>query len=307
MNCRPYQTLLCALACVHLAGVANGDEPPAAAPVGATLSAGAPAPATAETEQPAAWTIEFHPGVWYVGFGGDIKLPRTASGGNSSTDLNELNLTSPRLSPFGEATVRKDRWLIGVRGFAFGTDRDGIATETSTLGNIDVSPGDAMRSSLDVAALEIEGGYTVYRSDIERMESGGFKLRTKLDVLVGARLINFDFETTRLDALGGSSISDTQSADEFTGHPLLGGRFTADFYDRFTIIAEITGGGQPIGDSTSYGFDIIVGGQWRPIRNVGIHIGYRAIFLGIESGNGADEFSFTGTGQGLCAGVTFTF
>ncbi len=285
---------------------AAGDAPRAVVKADAEPAQPESAGPTSSPNEGSAWTLELHPCVWYMGMSGDVKLPR--SGGNSSSvDLRDLDLNSPRIAPFGEATLRHGKWMVGFRGFAFSTEQDATPGITSNLGNIELSPGSTVRSSLDLAAVEVEGGYTLFFVERSPLDSGGFKLRTRLDAVAGVRLMSFEFDTVSLSGPGGDPTGPAQSADEFTAMPLVGARVTADFYEDFSIILEMTVGGQPFGDDWSYGFDIIVGGQWRPIQHVGAQIGYRALFLGLASGNGDDEFEFNGAAQGLYAGVTFDF
>ena len=56
------------------------------------------------------------------------------------------------------------------------------------------------------------------------------------------------------------------------------------------------------------GLDIVAGGQWRPVPNVGVQVGYRALFLDIESGRDDEAFEVGSASlQGLFAGVGFRF
>jgi opacity protein-like surface antigen len=73
-----------------------------------------------------------------------------------------------------------------------------------------------------------------------------------------------------------------------------------------TVDAQIAVGGMPTGN-TSYSFDIIVGVQWRPVENVGVQLGYRALFFGLGSGDGESEFNFDGSLQGLYGGLVVRF
>ena len=62
------------------------------------------------------------------------------------------------------------------------------------------------------------------------------------------------------------------------------------------------------GTTDSAGLDIVVGGQWRPVPNVGVQVGYRALFLDIESGDGNEAFEIGSASlQGLFGGVGFRF
>ncbi|MBS0197144.1 MAG: hypothetical protein JSR77_10330 [Planctomycetes bacterium] len=292
MKLIPHAALLTALA---FANAALADEPPAP-PAGDQAAQSAPI-----ASEPEPWRIEVHPGIWYVGFSGDLKLPRSSGGANVTTDIDQLELTGPRIAPYGEATLRRGRWLASLRGFVFSADAQAQQTASGNLGNIDFNSGDSIKSSLDVATVELMGGYEFLLTEREAMTGGGYKLRFGIDGLVGARLLDFDYQGT----LVGSGVS--SGHDEFTAHPMAGVRMHADFYEQFTVTLEVSAGGLPLGDDSSYGFDIVVGGQWRPIQHVGVQIGYRALFMGLKSGSDNEQFDYSGAGQGLFAGVTFSF
>ena len=84
-------------------------------------------------------------------------------------------------------------------------------------------------------------------------------------------------------------------------------RADADFHERFTISLEMTAGWLP-GTTDSAGLDIVAGGQWRPTPHVGVQVGYRALFLDIESGRDDEAFEVGSASlQGLFAGVGFRF
>lgn len=248
------------------------------------------------------WTLEFHPGIWYAGLSGDVKLPRSASGPSSVVDLvDDLDLDEPRVSPFGELNLAKGKWTIALRGFNYGNDGTATLSSSGSLGDVDFVPGSTLRSSFDTTVIEIEGGYRLYGRQISPMTGGGYRLKTDIRALVGARLFAVDYSVTNTSPTIGGFLTD--SADDFAAHPLIGGKLNLDFYEDFSVTFQITAGAL----SDSYGFDIVVGGQWRPVKNVGVQIGYRALFFGMTSGSDNQEFEFEGSLQGLFAGVTFNF
>lgn len=246
------------------------------------------------------WTLEAHPGIWYVGMSGDLTLPGAAGNGRSLDIGDALGLDDPRVSPYAEATLRRGNWLVSMRGFGYSNDQESTASAAGSLGNSTWSEGDRLRASLDIWGIEAMAGYTLVDHRRNPLEQGGHALRFRLDALAGVRV----FE---VDASAGVINQTASGAEEMAVHPLIGTRLTADFHNDFSVIVELSGGGMGLSDNSSYGFDIVVGGQWRPVPNVGVQIGYRAIFMGVESGEGVDAFEFSGSGQGLYGGVTFAF
>jgi hypothetical protein len=308
---RHIQVSSCALiaAILTAAGATNSglaqDGATTGTQAGAKVDLAPPPAATGEPERyskdDGRWHIEFHPGIWYPGLSGEVKLPR--EGGNEGATpakADDLNLTQSRVSPFGELNITKGNWLILGRGFGFSIERDFSFASPGNIGDVDLLPGEAYSNSVDAQAFELIGGYRLLERNISPMTGGGHKLSTALYGLAGARLINFEYSVQQ-----GSTFAD--SADATSVHPLIGLKFNADFYNDFTVHAEVNGGTSFFGDD-SFGLDIVVGGQWRPIEHVGVQIGYRALFFGIESGDDGNTFEWSdGAFQGLYAGVTFSF
>jgi len=50
-----------------------------------------------------------------------------------------------------------------------------------------------------------------------------------------------------------------------------------------------------------------VGVTWRPVRHVGVQVGYRQLAFDLEDGEGTDRFRFRGAMAGVFAGVTVRF
>ncbi len=279
---------------------ANVTQPSAQAPAKVELSPPAQDPVKSFADD-GRWHIEFHPGIWYAGVSGEVKLPGAVPfQGNTPVKADDLNLTQSRVTPFGELNITKGNWLILGRGFGFSVERDFVPATAATLGDIDLAPGTSYSNSVDAQAFELIGGYRVLERNISPMAGGGHKLTTSLHALAGARVINLEYSISQ-----GPTFTD--SADATSVHPLVGLKFNADFYNDFTLHAELNGGTSFFGDD-SYGFDFVVGGQWRPIEHVGVQIGYRALFFGVESGDDGNTFEWSdGALQGLYAGVTFSF
>ncbi|MEI7656910.1 MAG: hypothetical protein WCK33_02465 [Phycisphaerae bacterium] len=250
------------------------------------------------------WTFKAHAGVWYAGVAADVTMPRAASGAAATLSTQALNLNAPRLTPSGEVSASKGPWLIELRGFAFDADAVSERAAAGSLGDVDFNAGQRLKTTIDVATVELAGGHTLadYRSDAA--PSGAVALAVDLRLVGGVRLID---SSVCVSLPGGGTGVTEDSADALTAHPLLGLRADADFQERFSISLEITGGWLP-GTTDSSGFDIVVGGQWRPVPNVGVNVGYRALFLDLSSGQGNESFELGSASlQGLFAGVGVRF
>lgn len=277
----------------------------------ATLLLPAAALAQDAPEQPAAelaakprWTIEVEPAVYYVAPGGDLRLPSSAGRGDK-VKIDSLNLDSPRVSPYLEFTVKPSRWGVTASGFWFETNNDeSTQSESGQIGSIAFAPGDRLESQMTFWSAEAQVLYRLVDDHVLRDASGEESMLVSLDVRLGARVYDVD---TSVTALSGVSSGANSAADKFFAEPVIGMKGEIDIYRCFTLDLTTTFGVGPWGDSSSYSWDIIVGGAWRPIENVGVLIGYRQLLFSLEDGNGADEFEFTGAMAGVYGGIELRF
>lgn len=249
------------------------------------------------------WVFKGHAGVWYAGVAGDITMPRSAGGDAATASTQQLNLSAPRLTPLGELSASKGPWLIELRGFAFDADAVSEQPAGGSLGDVDFDATQRVQAEVEMATVELLGGHSLadYRSDAP---SGVTTLAVDLRLVGGVRLIDSSVSVSLPD--GGAGVT-ADSEDVLTAQPLVGLRADADFQERFTISVEMTAGWMP-GTTDSASLDIVVGGQWRPAANVGVQIGYRALFLDVESGRDDEAFEVGAASlQGLFGGVGFRF
>jgi hypothetical protein len=150
-----------------------------------------------------------------------------------------------------------------------------------------------------MTVMELEGAYTIAGKPQERRSDGTWTFEPRLDAVAGLRLYGESWEVQNLS--GG-----TDSEDSWFVQPHVGLKLNTDLYERFTMDVQVTIGGLPA-SGNDYSLDIIVGGQWRPFDNLGVQVGYRALFFGMEDGDDEAEFSFDGSLQGLYAGIVVRF
>jgi len=293
-------------------GTARGQAEPAAQPSGNEAARAASEPASPADAAPDAkfwqredrWTARFEPGAWYSGLSGDLRLPRTAAGGNPKTGLRALNQDGgSSLAPFGEANIRKGNWSFSVRGFVWGSDQTAVGVD-GRVGDVEIEDGDDVFSSIDVANAELEVRYTLWPAADERLRPGRARVRTRLDAMGGLRLHDVDMLVQNRSL---SAPLDEDSAQELFVTPVVGLKGSIEFYDQFSIDMQIAIGGLPWGDQQSTVGDVLVGGTWKPVENFGVQVGYRALFFDFSSGDGAGSFELTGSLQGLYAGVVIEF
>lgn len=246
------------------------------------------------------WVLDARPGVWFASPAGKLRMPAAPSlGRGQELELDDLNLDSPRLAPYAEVDLRRGNWGIGVGAFAFSASDRGFMPETTErLGDLVLTPGERVESSLDFASLAITGSYRFYEYR-NRREQGGWNLDSSLDAVFGARMYDVDFEFT--------SVAGREQTDEFFIEPVVGVKWKIDIGEPFTISVRANGGVGPWGDRSSWSFDIAPTFEWRPVTHVGVEVGYRLLVTDLSSGDGAEEFSWRGSMAGVMFAVTLRF
>jgi len=310
------------LALALLAATLSQTQPAASQPEAAPARAQEVAnPAnTTDTSAPA-WQhaqlrLRVEPSLWYMGPGGELKLPSpTLAGEGEDLEIDELGFDSPELVPHIEAHIfAGPNWRFGVRGFTFSDDQTTLMSRTGRIGDIGFDNTSTMRSGLDYSTFEIEAayGFEVLRGDESKeplLINGRRRFVARLEGIAGLRLIDIDWEVERIASssvfLGGSRAA----VDETYIQLLGGGRFAFAFNEEWGIDLTLMLGASPFGDATSFSGDIIVGGTYEPhwAPNFGIQLGYRSAFFSLASGEGQDEFEYAGAHQGLMLGVVLKF
>ncbi len=242
------------------------------------------------------WTVRFEPFVWYVAPGGDLKLP----GGGQDVKLEVMDMDNPRLSPAAEFDLKFGNWRFTLGGFSFQGKTDAsAATESGQIGGVSFSAGDLLKSELDLQSFQATAGYRVWEEALNPRD-GIYALVFGLDVLAGARI--YDVSASVQQAAG----PDVPSTSEFFAEPIAGVRADFDFYRAFSIDLRTTAGYMP-GDRSVWSLDIALSGVYRPVENVGVMIGYRQLLFDLDSGDGDEEFRFSGGLAGLFAGIELRF
>lgn len=267
---------------------------------------GTPAAPSAEPSQAAAalavdpklYEIQVQPRVWYVSLSGDLAMPG-APAGTADASLDELNLDSPQMGPYGDATLRFGRWTVNVSAMAVSGDRSTTAQRAGQIGGFTFNPGDPIRSSIDLASGEASAGYSLGTWDLGTRRDGTGGLVADLSVLGGVRMYDVSVGV-------GATTPDTTKADEFFAEPMVGGRLEMNFAKSFSIDLQSTVGWMPA-DRETMSWDIEVAFTWRPVKNLGLQLGYRNMRFDLSSGDGTNQFELNGGAAGLFAGVQLRF
>lgn len=261
------------------------------------------------------WQVQLQPSIWFTSPGGKLTMPGTSIAGVADPEqieLDDLNVNSPRLSPFGKVHLRWKNWQLGLMGFGYSIDRDTGFNRDARIGDLFVAPGDTLRTSLDFSSFEAVGGYRLLESNLVRGNDGYANVIASLDGLFGARLYDLDYEVTMTPGpspRAGPLVPPvtTTTADEFFAEPIVGLKGELEIYESVTVNVQLSAGYGPWGDNESLSWDVIAGFAWRPMENVGIQIGYRQLAFRLKSGDGAEEFKHNGSLAGLYFGLFVRF
>lgn len=242
--------------------------------------------------------MHFEPAIWYVSPGGDIRLPGP---GADEMDIDDLNLDSPRMTPFGELRVRRGDWSVLFSGALFEMENRGAVMDHSgQVGGVPFASGDRLVSSFDWMTFEAAGEHRLYESPRGARRSGAFDFEPTWDAMLGMRVYDV---SASVSAPGGVTTSGS-----FFAEPFAGIRFGMELAEAFTVdIHASIGGFADGGDRASLSWDVVTGFQWRPTPHVGLQFGYRQLAFLLEDGPEGDEFKLRGAMAGLYFGGVIRF
>lgn len=310
---------LAAIASFAPTAAAQQEAAPAAPAPTAEVTEAERKPEAAASEVPnntGKWTLRIEPSVWFVAPGGDVKLPAIAelspsgndvginsigSGFSEFANLSDLELDRPEASPSGEIHLGYDNWRVCLRGFSSSTDADTRATGSGSINGMSFVADDVIESSLDFLAAEAEVGYAFWHNTPKLNADGKVPFRSTVEGVGGVRLYDVDW------AIQNVRTSSQLEAEESFFEPLLGGRFAMEFYQQFDIDVQLTVGGLPLDDNSSFSVDVMAGFAWRPIEQFGVQLGYRQLLFNLQSGSDVDEFEYDGALAGLYGGIVLKF
>lgn len=275
------------------------------------------APALAQDAEPespwsrppsANWTLSFEPRVWYAGPSGDLNFP----GGTIARDkvtFDELNLDSPRLSPYGEFRVQRGRLRFAFAGSSFDGDRTGRAPRTETLGSVAVFAGETTNFEFANWFAEARVLYQLTSYVDGSTEDGRDVLRFRTLLGGGMRVSAVDLEYSVTPSNPGRTGAEMTALD-YDGtfaEPMLAAAVELDLYERFLFSINASAGGFGSGDQSSTSFTIEPALAWHPHHNIGLEIGYRMQVYQLEDGEEPSQFEWSGSMAGVYGGVSIRF
>ena len=248
------------------------DAPPAPTPPLADAER-SPWEVSDELWEPGRWSLQLEPSVWFAAMGGDVQ-----AGSGAKTEFKDIanDADDPNASPSLRGLYRKDRWTVMVDGFYLDFDESDAGSSIDfTLWSADASVGYQL--------LEWK----------ERRDDTGAALR--VIPYAGFRVIAPDMT---IDVGGGAD----SGSDEFL-HTLVGLRIEIEVFDRFSFDTGADVGAFDLLGEDAFAFDWTVNLRAHLTPNIAAHIGFRQMFMDVES----DDVLLDGSVGGLMAGVTIRF
>lgn len=246
-----------------------------------------------------AYQFRFDQSLWYVGLSGAVRVPGTAPLITSDTKLNQVGADKPRLAPMGEVRVGFDQWRVSLSAFGVSMNTTGTAKVAGQFGTFAFNAGDTIRSSIDLASVQILGGYSFGNWSTPKKPDGKVAFSIDQSLIAGVRMYDLSMGF-------GSAAANTVRTDQFFFEPVVGGRIDMELNHGFSIEVESTFGYLP-GERSSATWEISTGFVYRPIENVGIRFAYRNMRVDLQSGKDVGKFEFNGGAAGLLVGVELRF
>ncbi len=283
--------LLCSAATLSLAGarvLAQGEPLPDLTPATLKLSA--------------------EPALWYMAPGGDIRFPTATNAPTQEVNADDINMDSPRLSPFFELNINAPRWGATFRGVTMSANSRGFTPSAAVqLGDTLLAGGATAQTSLDYLQLEAEARLAIFPYWQDLPETQSTKpwqtFDHRFDVVAGVRLMDFSLDVTQ--TISGTT-SPVASADETYLMPYAGIKGSALIEEKLTLDLTTTMGGiGGFGGQTGFAWDILVGFQYHLTPNFGAQIGYRQTLFRLSDND--TQFRWNGAQAGLYFGVVGRF
>lgn len=262
------------------------------------------------------WTVIAEASAYRVGASGKVRMPGSSALssplGQSSLKLEKIGADNPQWGPYGRLRWRptESSWSFGASGFGTSIDERGQADQDARVGDMLLLTGDTIRTEIQFRNIDVEANYRVFeRARGKQARTGATKIATYVDLSMGLRALDtdvrFSHTTAQLPPFAPGQRFEVDNHDIFF-QPIVGARAGVELIESFNIDLRFNFGGLP-GTQRSVSWDIEPCFTWRPWTNVGLHVGYRNLFLSVRSGGDNERYSWRGGLAGLYLGVTGRF
>jgi hypothetical protein len=236
---------------------------------------------TDELWEPGRWSLQIEPTVWFAAMGGDVQ-----AGDGPEMEFKDYgdDADSAHAALSLRGMYRKDRWTVMADGFWLNFDES------------DQPSGSAIDFTLWSADVNL--GWELWEWKRERIVNGKSTdtgVVARLIPYAGLRMIAPDVDTTT----GGGDFS---GSDEFL-FPLVGLRIELEILEWLSLDTGADFGGLDLLGDDAYSFDWTVNIRVMLTDNIGAQIGFRQMYMNLES----DDVLLDGSIGGLMAGLTIRF
>ncbi len=226
--------------------------------------------------------------------GGRFKFPGT-SGTGEFIDVEALNLDSPRLSPGIEIDASVEQWRIRASYISFDqSDQEAFSPTTRRVGDVDITKGDGLVSSLSFDWGQVQVGRVVYERAVGK--------DSKFQITAGAGVRFYDVSATVDRVAGGRAAADSTFVE-----PILGTESRFTYREAYTFRIAVDAGFSDWSDKTTQSWSITLESSVELYDRVSAQFGYRILTFDLEDGDGASTFEYDGSLAGLYAALSFTF
>lgn len=243
-------------------------------------------------------TISVEPLLMYMTPGGRFILPGEVRGGRD-IDVEMLNVDSPRMSPGLRLDVTYGNWIAAVSGFTFTTDRKALSPVARSIGDLDLTIGQPIRTQFTFTTAEAYIGHRLVGGSASQKEGEAPVLHAGIDFFTGARAYWIDVEL--------ANPQGTASADPFFIEPIIGLNLTGTALDRFSARVRTSFGYFKRGDDGSHSFQIESDLTAQIMPGCSAIAGYRLLVFDLDEGDVVDKFEYRGSMAGLYVGLKFEF
>lgn len=254
------------------------------------------------------WTLSFEARAWYQAPSGELTLPGGATP-DDEIELDELNMDSPRLAPYGEFRVQRDKLRFGFSGSFFEADRGSTIETTRTLGAVEVFAGERARLDFSHWSFDAVALYELFSYVDGSTADGRDEVRIRGSLGGGLRVsgVDFDFAVNPTDPDRTGDETLTSGYDGTFVELLAAAALDIDLYERWYLSVEASGGAFGLDGRTSSSFSIEPTLVWHPTSRVGVEVGYRLLIHRMEDGDSPGEFAWNGSMAGVFAGLSVRF
>jgi hypothetical protein len=250
------------------------------------------------------WTVRLHPRLWYVAHGGRLTMPSlTGAPIVDGTELSDLGADKSRVAPYATFDIQGGPVIFSLA--ASNVSVRGSSVEPASLPPPALfepegvpPPAGQITARLETTLAQILAGYRVYTvvfdqgADPSQPDAASNVLR--LFAVGGARYYELNSRVLRNTTTGDRS-------EDFID-AVLGARAQLQLARVFSVELDLNAG---LGTGSS--LEVAVSFGYHPWSWLGVHVGYRNVFLDASAGRGATKYRFDGSLAGLFAGVSVRF